>query len=65
MKVLLIINASFLVACLGSIESGCSDNCGDETDPLAGKTNRLQSFLFQGFIPIINAQATASDYLDV
>lgn len=56
----LVIMLALLAAC-GSSGSGCSDNCGDDTDPLAGKKDRIQWLLSQDVIPIIDVQTTLTE----
>ena len=51
---------ALLTAC-GNRGSGCADNCGVETDPLAGKKNRIQWFLSQGVIPLIDVESTLTE----
>lgn len=51
---------ALLTACASS-GGGCTDNCGDETDPLAGKKDRIRWFLSQSVIPIIDMQTTLTE----
>ena len=50
-----------LLSIIATSGGGCSDNCGIDTDPLAGKIRRIQSFLSQDIIPIIDVQTTLTE----